>query len=354
MIQTDGARAAVCHNPMQRRAERDISRAAGLYERLKHVGLDGSGEGRIFVLLHDPPESPALCRPQSASRRTPPRRPSACGASRTDRRAGRPARPRSRRMGQRHLGDFRGKLVRSAAQSRKVDRKPCTVDRRAPSGAALSCIVLGVRRPRLPGKDEIVGPDLVHLLEQRQRGRGQRNAVLPPAFIRSAGIVQTFAARSISSQVAPSTSPVLAAVRMANSSARAPMLLSLAQRGHEGADLGVRQRRVVLDWRTCVAPATDDPGVRATAPGSRRSDSRAPWPNRAPPRSGPHPRRRLWVRLPDRLDRLHHQPGVDRCYRQLAQCGVDMLRQRVRPLLLMRWRCAIRLRAWRYRRPHIA
>ena len=44
-----------------------------------------------------------------------------------------------------------------------------------------------------------------------------------PAFMRSAGTVQTFAAKSISPHFAPSASPVRATVRIVNSSARADM-----------------------------------------------------------------------------------------------------------------------------------
>ena len=84
------------------------------------------------------------------------------------------------------------------------------------------------RKARLGScKDELVADlngnvDGLHPLKDRASARslnGTRCSL--PAFIRSAGTVQTLADRSISLQRAPMTSPVRAAVRMANSSARA-------------------------------------------------------------------------------------------------------------------------------------
>ena len=64
----------------------------------------------------------------------------------------------------------------------------------------------------------------------------------------------------------------------------------LPQLGHEGADLGIGQRRVVLDpAHLARAPAAGFRDGRATAPGCRRGDSRAPPPNRARSRSGRAP-----------------------------------------------------------------
>src|SRR5262249_46974202 len=67
-----------------------------------------------------------------------------------------------------------------------------------------------------------------------------------PAFIRVAGSVQVLSSKSISPHRAPITSPVLAAVRMANSSAR-PDALLLAQAHQEARQLGAGQRRMVFD-----------------------------------------------------------------------------------------------------------
>ena len=65
------------------------------------------------------------------------------------------------------------------------------------------------------------------------------------AFMRLAGMVQTADLRSISSQVAPRTSPVRAAVRTVNSMASAAHGVALADLADEPGDLFVGQRRVV-------------------------------------------------------------------------------------------------------------
>jgi hypothetical protein len=57
--------------------------------------------------------------------------------------------------------------------------------------------------------------------QQRDRRSGQRKRCSRPPFMREAGIVQTARSRSISSQVAPRTSPERAPVKIANMSAAA-------------------------------------------------------------------------------------------------------------------------------------
>ena len=66
------------------------------------------------------------------------------------------------------------------------------------------------------------------------------------AFMRPAGMVHTFASRSISSQVAPIVSQGLQAVKIVNSSARAAMP-SRSLAAHEVGHVGERQRLVMLD-----------------------------------------------------------------------------------------------------------
>ena len=180
----------------------------------------------------------------------------AAAASGTDRRADRRPPPCRRSCAPAPSRPPRsGKPVRSAAQSRNVDRKPCTV--RSPRPMRRSSIrnaMLLSGRPALPpGNTKSLGANRRHGLEDRHApdrtaGPGAR-ARLSCA---RPGTVQSRSARSISSQRAPMTSPVRAAVRIANSSARAAMPSCCAQLGHECRDLGIGQGGVVLDRRTLL------------------------------------------------------------------------------------------------------
>ena len=138
-----------------------------------------------------------------------------------------------------------------------------------------------------------------------------------PAFMRSAGIVHTAPLRSISDQRAPITSPVRAAVRIANSSARA-LTPSLAQLGHEGRELAHTAGPDGC-WTPAHLAAVRQELVEMPAP-ARRVLAFPISPRLRPIEHGldaaPHPASRLRLRRPDRLQRLQHQPGIDGSNRQ--------------------------------------
>ena len=166
--------------------------------------------------------------PSRSWRSTRPRHPSACGASRTDRRAGRRASTSSPiACASAISATSRGKVVRSAAQSRNVERKPCTV-MSVPAACLSRRQDACVRPPDGPGatgEDVVRMPDRLHGLEHRDV---RHPTAAPGALCRpssaAAGTVQTRSARSISGHVALIASPALAAVSTMNSRQRAGTL----------------------------------------------------------------------------------------------------------------------------------
>jgi hypothetical protein len=135
----------------------------------------------------------------------------------------------------------------SARQSRKVERKPCTVISFRPMRrrTAVRLMCENAAPLRRPGK---IGPSVRCTLLSKTKvdvDRGTRCS--RPAFIRSAGMVHTASSRLTSDQVAPRTSPDRVAVRIANSTARAASHL-LAQLGDERLQYLPRQGGVVYNF----------------------------------------------------------------------------------------------------------
>jgi hypothetical protein len=73
----------------------------------------------------------------------------------------------------------------------------------------------------LPGKYELARLGRLKILKDLNRAGDNGTRCSRPAFMRSAGIVQTFEIKSISDHLAPSASPERAAVRIRNSKASA-------------------------------------------------------------------------------------------------------------------------------------
>ena len=114
-------------------------------------------------------------------------------------------------------------------------------------------------------------------LEDRERRAESGTRWSWPAFMRSPGMVQT-PSRSISDQRAPRTSPDRAAVRMANSSARA--LMPPCARSSAGMPAPCRKHRGVVRLLEFLRFAQDvGRDGRASGQGSRRArrSARAPW-----------------------------------------------------------------------------
>jgi hypothetical protein len=88
------------------------------------------------------------------------------------------------------------------------------------------------------GKQEGATVLLLHLLDDRHYRRGQWNAVFLASLHAPGRSVQTLSV--ISAASVPITSPVRAAVRIRNSSARADTPLLGAQRGHELRQIVIR------------------------------------------------------------------------------------------------------------------
>ena len=112
-----------------------------------------------------------------------------------------------------------------------------------------------------------------------QRLPGQRHAVLAAAFHAGTGNGPHTSSRSISGQRAPITSPVRAAVRIMNSSARAPCLVALATRPRIPGAPGTAAPDGAGSSRSCCGRAAARRCGRASVPGFRRCDSRARSPN---------------------------------------------------------------------------
>ena len=111
--------------------------------------------------------------------------------------------------------------MHSAAQSRKLERNPCTVARSARPTVRRIFVSVMSESGRPPTGEWNTSPD------SPRRGAASSSAAIAaslsgtrcstPPFIRSAGIVHRQASRSISSHVAPLASPDLAAVSTRNS-----------------------------------------------------------------------------------------------------------------------------------------
>ena len=149
---------------------------------------------------------PALPRRRGGRRTS---RPSAGAAARTGPTGRRPPRPcsgsRGRAPPRRHRA---GGFVSSAAQSRKLDRKPCGTAPISRSLRSFENIMSDSRFPRTPGK--MSAPPLPSVRAASRICAARRDSETRCsrlAFMRVAGIVQTRPLRSISSHVASRTSP---------------------------------------------------------------------------------------------------------------------------------------------------
>ena len=155
---------------------------------------------------------------------------------RTGRRADRPPRPCRSIGAPAPSRDFARKSVRSAAQSRKVERKPCGPHR--PS-IRRNTALRAISRQRLTTGAEkhdvqhlrIVGNAARSSMACGDRARDVRG--LPSCARRDGPKPRPGRSRP---RVAPRTSPDRAAVRMANSSARAPIPVTSSHRRHECRD----------------------------------------------------------------------------------------------------------------------
>ena len=169
--------------------------------------------------------------------------------------------------------------MRSAAQSRKLDRKPWTVMSPRPMRAS-SCrtpVADGNRRRAVARQSR--GSRAPHPTAVRDvRG--------PPSSAGRDGPHRS--ARSIRASRRRWTSPVRAAVKIRNSSASAasPRAVQLA---HEGADLGVGQRRVMLDGRDLACAGSRLSRWPRHRAGLSPCDSRAPSPSQHALDAHPHP-----------------------------------------------------------------
>ena len=120
-----------------------------------------------------------------------------------------------------------GVLVASATQSRKLDRKPCTVTPASMSRSTFSNVMSERGFPlRMPGKTRSLSAWRSRIARWNTSLTGADNGTTCglPAFIRAAGIAQVAASRSSSPHEAPRISPDRVAVRSAASSASLPTL----------------------------------------------------------------------------------------------------------------------------------
>jgi hypothetical protein len=142
-----------------------------------------------------------------------------------------------------------------------------------------------------------------------------------PAFMCPAGTVHSPAARSISSHLAPITSPVRAAVRMVNSRARAAMPSRWRSSTIKAGSSAYRQHmfEVPRPTRWIVTAAILAHG------GPIQDGLNAPT----------HARHGFGLGLPVRLNALQHQPGIDIGHRQIADVGKDIALERRGPLRAM-------------------
>ena len=123
---------------------------------------------------------------------------------------------------QRHFRDFARKVRPLGGPVAKAERNPCTVRLPLPMRRiviAMAMLLIGcLLRPPVKMKS----PARIARISSRIAiACGDKGTRCPrPAFMRSAGTVQSRSAMLISSQRAPIASPVRAAVKMANSRAR--------------------------------------------------------------------------------------------------------------------------------------
>ena len=109
--------------------------------------------------------------------------------------------------------------------------------------------------------------------------------------------------------------------------------LLLPQLGHERGDLGIGQRRMVLDpphlrsRRQQVFEMAAPPRRVLALPVAARG---RPIENHFDPAA--HPARGFGLLGPDRLERLQHQPDIDRLNGQAAEVRIDVGFERRRPL----------------------
>src|SRR5712691_7645304 len=157
-----------------------------------------------------------------------------------------------------------------------------------------------------------------------------------PAFMRPAGTVQTLASRSISPHRAPKTSPVRAAVKIANSSARAAMPSRPRRASRNSGKSSIGRAAWCSTLRTFAA-GRQDLGevafplrrVRPLPEASHRGGVKHRLDAAADPARG--------FRLlgPDRIEHLNDQPGIDRRGGQFPQSGVNIGFERRGPLRRM-------------------
>ena len=161
--------------------------------------------------------------------------------------------------------------------------------------------------------------------------------------MRAAGTVQVLSSKSISSQRAPITSPVRAAVRIGKFERAGRDALLLAQARQEGRQLGIGQGGMVLDFAHLGARRQQF--VEVPAPARRvfavaiaahlgQIQNAFEAPAQAACRFG--------LRRPDRFQHLEHKAGVHRLHRQRADDRIGIGGKRRRPLAPRACRCASR------------
>ena len=147
--------------------------------------------------------------------------PAASLEARTGPIADRRARRRNRRRGRAPSRRADESCPLSAHQSRKLERKPCGVislRSRRRSSFTSPCSRAAVRDVQ-PGNT--CSPVRGSSRSRRSAGSDSGTRCSRPVLVRAPGISHSAASRSISSHRAPSTSPVLVAVKITSSSARA-------------------------------------------------------------------------------------------------------------------------------------
>ena len=233
----------------------------------------------------------------------------------------------------------------------KVERKPCAVRSPRPirrSSISNTMLDIGSAR-RGPGNTGAAGSGLPSRISAngrtvrapRARHRtAARDARGPPSCARPARSKPS-ASRSISPHRAPNTSPVRAAVRIANSSARAAMPSRPRRCGEEFGHLVEGQRGMVLDLPHLAAGRQDMGEIAFPLRRVR------PLPEAAHRRgvehrldAAAHPARGFGLLGPDRIEHLHDKPGIDRRDGQFPQSRVNVGGERRRPLLPRASRCA--------------
>jgi hypothetical protein len=189
-------------------------------------------------------------------------------------------------------------------QSRKQLRIPCTVPPTPISRNSFHILMPAIFGPRSPGKTNPARFGIDSKIAIAGSLNGMRCS--RPAFMRPAGIVQTSAAGSISSQTAPITSPDLAAVKIVNMSARAAFVSSAFSLAKPKALPDSLSRPHAWPAGPSAARVAAGRGGFSIGPDWRRSGTadRRPCEHRFDPATDPG--RGFRPRFPQRVQDAHH------------------------------------------------